>query len=368
MKGLGFNKTKADEVTGLHVFSDLLSRLNGKSEEDVEGDRRARLAMETKVYVDQRWGVIRFVSGGLLVGDTLKEESVFNESSVAPETDEKRGDKDELSKKERKSKKRKLADAEEQVAEADSKKQRKRRKEERRARKVCTESARDSTEDTNQGGDTKAKQKSKKSKSSSGGDLDAGQVQPGSADEGSRKKARKSKSKDKKPDVAVDEDAVEAGKRSKKDKRKKVEAEATESKVSRSTEDEDAAGSATATGASTPTGSGTGTSTPKGGRNFARSRFIAAKRQAMLDANSLKQVCALSAVVYREGETNAVADIHDQRMTTLSECVGWSVNIELLTQGTRHIDVKNKQLNPPPYIKPRLRSANSDSASPLIMP
>ncbi|XP_044724851.1 protein PXR1 [Hirsutella rhossiliensis] len=275
MKGLGFNKAKEDEVTGLNVFSDLLSRLNGKSEEDVEGDRRARLEMKTNVYVEQKWGVMRFVKGGLL-------------------TDEKRGTKDKSSKKERKSKKRKLADADEEDAEAESKKERKRRKEERRARKASAESAPDSTEDANQSSDAKAKKKAKKEKSSPGDDVDAEQDQPGFTDDGSRKKARKSKSKDKKPDPPIDEDPVKAGKRSKdkkeKNRRKKMDAEPADSKASESAEQEDVAGSATATGASTPTGSGTGTSTPKGGRNFARSRFIAAKRQAMLDAKSLNQI------------------------------------------------------------------------------
>ncbi|KAG6024065.1 hypothetical protein E4U41_001866, partial [Claviceps citrina] len=71
MKGLGFNKAKDEQVTGLDVFSDLLSRLNGKSEESIEGERQARLEVKTHRYVEAKWGPMRFVRGGLLVGDEM---------------------------------------------------------------------------------------------------------------------------------------------------------------------------------------------------------------------------------------------------------------------------------------------------------
>lgn len=296
MKGLGFGRGKEDEVTGLNVFSDLLSRLNGKSEEDVEGDRRARLVMKTNVYVEQRWGPMRFVKGGLLVGENVEERNASDESSAAPEMDEMRKSKDEPSMKESKSKskskKRKLEDIEDKDAEADAKKEKKRRKEERRARKAAARSALGETEDAHHSTDAKPRKKSTKNKPLPSDDMGTEY-----ADDGSRRRARKAKSKDKRP---VAEEAAKAGSASKKDKREKSRSEKTDidAAAASSSEPEDDGGPALTTGTSTPTGSGTGTSTPRGGRNFVRSRFIAAKRQAMLDAKSLNQVCALDATAH----------------------------------------------------------------------
>ena len=74
--GLGAkHETACDgkESTGLGIFEDLLGRLNGRSTTELEKDRAHRSTLEGSAYVDQRWGKLRFVSGGLLVGAELRD-------------------------------------------------------------------------------------------------------------------------------------------------------------------------------------------------------------------------------------------------------------------------------------------------------
>lgn len=263
MKGLGYNKAKEDEVTGLDVFSDLLSRLNGKSEESVEGDRQARLVVKTNRYVEAKWGPMRFIRGGLLVGDEMQAETESDESTPTSDAEE---EKPKKSKKDKKSKKRKAEELEAAESESSSvdteKKEKRRRKEERRAKKLA---AAMETENNTPDEEERLKKKSKKeksrSKTSSEGDDESVEV----------KKSKKDK-KDKKD----------------KKKRNKDEAETADSDSATATAPAAVATSAPATGTSTPTG--TGTSTPRGSRNFVRSRFIAQKKQAVLDTKALAQV------------------------------------------------------------------------------
>ena len=182
VKGLGWSKSKEDEVTGLDVFSDLLSRLNGKSEESLEGERQARLIMKTNQYVEQKYGPMRFVRGGFLIGDSMKE--LMGEETPAEEA-------------------------------------------------------------------SNATKKEKKKRMKAGAD----ESSEGSADD-----------------------------------------------------------SAVPTGVSTPSGSGTGTSTPRGTRNFVRSRFIAAKRQAMLDTKALNQVRFHGDVLQDAVRSfaDSISDLHGQ--------------------------------------------------------
>ncbi|OAQ72762.1 G-patch RNA maturation protein [Pochonia chlamydosporia 170] len=266
MKGLGYNKAKEDEVTGLDVFSDLLSRLNGKSEESVEGDRQARLVVKTNRYVEAKWGPMRFIRGGLLVGDEMQAETESDESTPASDAEE---EKPKKSKKDKKSKKRKAEELEAAESESSSvdteKKEKRRRKEERRAKKLA---AAMETENNTPDEEERLKKKSKKeksrSKTSSEGDDESVEVKKSKKD----KKEKKEK-KDKK-------------------KRNKDEAETADSDSATATAPASVATSAPATGTSTPTG--TGTSTPRGSRNFVRSRFIAQKKQAVLDTKALAQI------------------------------------------------------------------------------
>ena len=290
VKGLGWSKSKEDEVTGLDVFSDLLSRLNGKSEESLEGERQARLIMKTNQYVEQKYGPMRFVRGGFLIGDSMKE--LMGEETPAEEASN-------ATKKEKKSKKRKASDVEgaDDDDESESKKEKRRRKEERRAKRAAAESTTDDGDDSARA-DEKTKKKSKKERTS--------------PDTDDAKADKKRKSKDKKS--SPEDSAADEPKKSKKDKKEKKE----KKKRMKAGADESSEGSAddsaVPTGVSTPSGSGTGTSTPRGTRNFVRSRFIAAKRQVMLDTKALNQVRFHGDVLQDAVRSfaDSISDLHGQ--------------------------------------------------------
>ena len=63
------------QTTGLDGFQDLLGRLNGKSGAEIEASQKSRADVQRKIYAEQRFGGLRFVSGGLLVGDQIVEKS-----------------------------------------------------------------------------------------------------------------------------------------------------------------------------------------------------------------------------------------------------------------------------------------------------
>ncbi|KAJ6786006.1 hypothetical protein PWT90_02986 [Aphanocladium album] len=279
MKGLGFNKAKEDEVTGLDVFSDLLSRLNGKSEAAVQEDQQARLAIKTNRYVEMRWGPMRFVRGGLLVGDKLKEDegsADLEEESSAEEGEKQKkkpeGSEVKKSKKDKKTKKRKAEDEDEEESDSevtDKKDKKRRRKDEDEDAKA--EKKRRKKEEKKKD-KKKSKKSSKKDESDDSDDSD---------DEKAAKKKAKKDKKDKKRE-----------KREKKEEKKRLKAAkaaASSDSSSSDSEDSDEDGSA-----STPAAT-SGTSTPLTQRNYSRSRYIAQKRQAVMDAKALAQIFMIKA-------------------------------------------------------------------------
>ncbi|KAH0541935.1 hypothetical protein FGG08_003655 [Glutinoglossum americanum] len=68
------------ECTGLSAFQGLLGRLNGKTEEEVDKERKSREDVRREIYMENRWGSIKFVKGGLLVGDKIREEPADDET------------------------------------------------------------------------------------------------------------------------------------------------------------------------------------------------------------------------------------------------------------------------------------------------
>ncbi|QPC75599.1 hypothetical protein HYE68_006351 [Fusarium pseudograminearum] len=285
MKGLGFSKSKEDEVTGLDVFQDLLSRLNGKEEEAIVEDQQNRLAVKTHHFVEQRYGAMRFVYGGLLIGDEMKEaedkaaekkkaeessdEDVVMESAPTPKE----------SKKEKKSKKRKASSDEDEDEESSSRdtdsKSKKRRKEERKRKET-------------DGDETKAKKKEKKEKKDKSRKKSSAEASDDEDATPSEERSKKRKSKSKSSSDGSDEDKVK-DKKSKKEKKEKKKRKKEEESASAA--DSTPAASVPGTGVTTPSG----TSTPRGSRNFVRSRFIAQKRQAVLDTKALNQIFMVKA-------------------------------------------------------------------------
>ncbi|KAG6115351.1 hypothetical protein E4U13_002805 [Claviceps humidiphila] len=302
MKGLGFNKAKEDQVTGLDVFSDLLSRLNGKSDDAIEGDKQARLEVKTHRYVEAKWGPMRFVRGGLLVGDEMKEVPVpaLEEAKKPQHLDEESG------KSSKKSKKRKAADLQEDSEGESSpdakKKEKRRRKDERKLAKKSGGRAEGGQTNDEEGSrlKKKAKKRSKKDegKSSGTGSEDVEEEEGG--EEAVRVDAKKSKKRDKRDKKEKKE--RKEGKKEKVDLKEKKDKKEKKSQKKRDAAEAEAEAKPTA-GLDTKTSTSTsGTSTPTttgglvpGSRNFVRSRFIAQKRQAVMDAKALAQIFMVKA-------------------------------------------------------------------------
>ena len=74
------------QCTGLDVFQSLLGRLNGKSEEVLKKEQSSRDDLKRMQYTESRWGTMRFVNGGVLLGkqieSIIKPEDGISESKI----------------------------------------------------------------------------------------------------------------------------------------------------------------------------------------------------------------------------------------------------------------------------------------------
>lgn len=64
------------ECTGLDVFQNLLGRLNAKDDDELaalEKEQKSREDLKRAIYTEKKWGSVRFVKGGLLVGDKIEK-------------------------------------------------------------------------------------------------------------------------------------------------------------------------------------------------------------------------------------------------------------------------------------------------------
>ncbi|ROW02037.1 hypothetical protein VPNG_07689 [Cytospora leucostoma] len=288
--GLGARRNQGDECTGLDALQDLLSRLNGRADEAVAEDKRKREDTRMSQYLARRLGTIRFVYGGLLVGDKVQELADSMEgkeqgaarvpgqdgvpaagaSEESSEEEEEEEEEEEKSKKkEKRSKKRKAEDD----GEGESKKEKKSRK-----RK------------TDDDEDSKSKRKEKKDKKRRK-DKEDDESRSDDADDAAsaRKKAKKEKKekrrKSKEDGDDNDKSSDDSESKSSKKKRRKAEKEAGDKSSPPSTKTSTLA----ASGISTPIPN----AVPH--RHLARSRFIAQKRAAVMDQAALNQIFMIKA-------------------------------------------------------------------------
>ncbi|KAI1131733.1 hypothetical protein F5Y10DRAFT_44472 [Nemania abortiva] len=310
--GLGakIRQKQSDECTGLDAFKDLLGRLNGESEETLDKKRQVRSEIKTNLFVERKYGPMRFVSGGLLVGDQIKmAELVDNKPASTPIKDEPISEssdvdakpikKEKREKKEKKSKKRKASESEETDT-SDSKRDKKRKK----RSKTDEELENDNTE-IEKPTKKKRDKKEKKSKRSERTPEDEKDVEPA---EFEVKPKKSKKSKDTSQQASLLSNSTEppenttSEKPKQKDKKrdkKRKEAESIEASIVTAT-----AVSSTATMTATPLDSGsstpsnTGTSTPQAlsARHRSRSRHIAAKKLAFGDMQALNQIFMIKPV------------------------------------------------------------------------
>ncbi|KAM0332098.1 hypothetical protein ACHAQA_002370 [Verticillium albo-atrum] len=289
MLGLGFKQAKEERSTGMDAFQNMLARLNGKSEVEIQKEQQAKQAVASSLYCDSKFGPMRFVRGGWLVGD---KEQKTTEDEKKEEDDEEKAvkveDVPEVSLKEV-SKKRK---AEEVSSDSDSsssedeKAKKKRRKEERKAaKKQKSKSAKttpNDTQDDTEEGSSKSK-KSKKEKKAKLGETDSSAAE----DKEAKKKRRQEKKERKAKKAAADDSDSDSDKAAKKEKKRR------KKELKKAEEAAKASASRSVSGTATPA---SGTSTPVlRGHHAVRSRWIASKRMATMDDTALNQIFGIKA-------------------------------------------------------------------------
>lgn len=289
--GLGAKKgsgVEQGECVGLDVFKSLLGRLNSTDEDEYVKEQRKREELRNTIYREHKWATIRFVSGGYLVGDKIKDvvedeakrvresgqgsarESSESSSSESDSESESESTPEPAAKKSKKSKKG--ADAEagaSDAAELASKESRREKK-----RKASSEDADDkkSKRSKEEKKEKKARKQEKKAKkqekkekkekkkekgSSESSDADSKHGKKDKKEKKDKSSKRKSKSKD-------DDDSKD----SKKSKRSRDEAEAPER----------------------PAPSAAPRPIMLSGRHAGRARNIEQKRQAAMQSASLNEV------------------------------------------------------------------------------
>ncbi|KUJ22795.1 uncharacterized protein LY89DRAFT_664584 [Mollisia scopiformis] len=268
------------ECTGLDAFKNLLGRLNGKDEDELEKEQKSRDDLRIAIYTERKWGSTRFVSGGFLIGDKIQHlidaeaERIrklalgsSTESSCSSESEEEETPVETT----KKSKKRKAETLEEpEVVVVKIKKSKKDRK---------AEAASEAIKETSNPDGAKRSKKSKKDRKST---VETDEI----PDEIELKRRRKQERKEKKErrertkfEAEATEEEPKKKKKSKKDKHKEAEG-SSESTTKESTP-------------ATPMAADSiGRSTPimMQGRHAVRARNIAQKRMASMDVASLNQI------------------------------------------------------------------------------
>ncbi|KAI0523786.1 hypothetical protein F5B22DRAFT_642888 [Xylaria bambusicola] len=296
--GLGakIRQKQSDECTGLDVFKDLLGRLNGKSEEALEQQRQVRSEIKTNLFVERKYGPMRFVSGGFLVGDQKMQELVDNKPATTPVKEEPKSEasepetmKKEMEKKEKKSKKRKASESEGSDA-SDSKSGKKRKK----------RSKADKESESNEAETEKSAKKKKDKKRKRSEHSDKVQEEENSAkqaeSEVKRKKSKKSKDvsqqtalSNSSAEISEDDTSEKIRRKEKKRDKKRKQANSAEGSEAIATSNSSAV---TPQDSGTSTPSNTGASTPQNlsARHLARSRYIASKKMAYSDMQAMNQI------------------------------------------------------------------------------
>lgn len=277
------------ECTGLDVFQNLLGRLNGKEEAEIEKEQKGREDLKRAIYAERKWGRIRFVKGGVLVGDKIQDlidgekervkalevkgkavekDSSSEDSDSSSDEEEEKSPEPAPEKKKSSKRKREEQEDEEKTSSKKSKKEKKSKK-----RKSENEEEKDKAE-------SKKSKKSKKDRKSKSKSTSESETEP--LDEAAmkaRKKEKKEKKRREKEAAAASVDTEETTSTSKSSKKKSKKDKHKSSSTSESSTKE-----------STPIVSeNSGRSTPMGIRSI-RARHIAQKRMASMDVASLNQV------------------------------------------------------------------------------
>ena len=285
------------ECTGLDAFKNILGRLNGKDEDELAAEKKSREDLKRAIYTERRWGSIRFVKGGFLVGDKIQylidgeaerlrklaegdQKSSGSDFIGSGSEEEKEEDSATVVETPKKSKrKRKLEDVEETVPEVVAIKVKKSKK------KRKTDSSRD--EDEVAAALEVVKLSKKKSKKDREPEVDADDTGEDVAAKKRKREKRDRKErkerKDRSKSRTEEESAKESKKKAKRDKANSYldETPGSSKPTSLITTKESTPLAAESSGRSTPI---------MQGRHAVRSRNIAQKRLASMDVAALNQV------------------------------------------------------------------------------
>lgn len=284
------------ECTGLDAFKNLLGRLNGKDEDELAKEQQSRDDLKRAIYTERRWGSIRFVQGGFLIGDKIQHlidgeaerirklalgESVDSNNDSSDTSSESEEEASAPVEKTKKSKKRKMDEVEREEVEPVAAKVKKSKKQ--RESEV--------TQDDEAIVEAMKAEKSAKKKAKKERKAKEAEDTPEDVDVKERKRAKREKKERKekrKEKLASDPELDEKESRKKKSKREK---DKDSSESSRSTTKESTPATKESTPATSITIDTSGRSTPlMGGRHAVRARNIAQKRMASMDVASLNQV------------------------------------------------------------------------------
>jgi len=260
------------ECTGLDAFKNLLGRLNSQDEVELEKEQKSRDELKRAIYMEDRWGSIRFVQGGFLIGDKIQDlidgeaERIRKLGSSSNSSDDSCSSESDIEvpppvEKPKKSKKRKL-EVEEEIPEVFAVKVKKSKK--RKSDPSSEEEMESKVEDSAASQERKRRKEEKRAK----------------RERKEQKRALKAASEE--------ESEKQRKKKVKKEKRKK------------NPENNSKSSSQITTKENTPSIPSTplvdsGRSTPMmQGRHAVRSRNIAQKRLASMDVASLNQVSRFS--------------------------------------------------------------------------
>lgn len=286
------------ECTGLDAFKNLLGRLNGKDEDELVKEQQSRDDLKRAIYTERRWGSIRFVQGGFLIGDKIQHlidgeaerirklalgESADSTSDSSDSSSESEEEAPAPVMKPKKPKKRKMDEIEEDEAEVVAVKI---KKSKRQLKSEATSNDEAEVEAATKA-EKVAKKKAKKERKAREAEDTPEDVQMNERKKAKReKKERKEKRKEKlASSLELDEKESKKKKKSKRDKDKDS------SGSSRSTTKESTPATKESTPATPITVDTSGRSTPlMGGRHAVRARNIAQKRMASMDVASLNQV------------------------------------------------------------------------------
>jgi Pin2-interacting protein X1 len=276
--GLGAKKGSGlaeGECTGLDVFQTILGRLNGRDEDEMEKEQRSREDLKRAIYTEKRWGSIRFVPGGFLIGDKI-EKLIDDEAERLRVLKVKEGNDDSDSSDSSESEAEEVA----QTPAAKEKKSKKERQSESKPDKAERAAAKALAKE-----EKRALKKKRKAS--------AAVEEEGSDEETEKSSKKRRKDQETSSETAATETKEERRVRraAKKEKKEKKRKEKGISSISLPT-------STSASASATPTSQPGTPISMMSGRHAVRSRNIAQKRLAVMDMASLNQVCANSSDLF----------------------------------------------------------------------